>query len=261
MKRRAFTLVELLVVIAVIALLLSILMPALRLAKDKAMVVYCGNNIKQQLLAFMIYGQDYNNKVFGDIGWLDGTDRWKYRLFMKYLGMNTEGSIVDETIPITQEDIKAPDIFYCPSNVSRSGSRRQSYWDFGGSTRASWRIIAYLWILENDPWVTRKEPVWGNDNKIWVTRLDVGNPYEAELITDVAYQDALTLEFDIIMSGSSQGSSTGMPETSSHIKSSEKLFGANIGFCDGSVRWRNFSEMKPRFRWGGVNGSGPINWW
>jgi len=289
MKRRAFTLVELLVVIAIIALLLSILMPALRLAKDKAWVVYCGNNIKQQLIGFMLYGQDYNNKIFRDYGWLDGTDRWKYKYIMKYMGMNTDGSIVYapqqpdghayaemdtdsrimadtwDTAPITQEDIKAPDVFYCPSNISRSGSRKQFYWDWdiGSGGRAPWRIIAFLWLLEDELWDGdgAKEPPWGNDYKIWAARLDVQNASEAELITDIAYSDAATGKFEIIISGGSGGGGPGMPESSSHIKSSEKLFGANIGFCDGSVRWRNFNDLKKRWRWGGINGSGPICWW
>jgi prepilin-type N-terminal cleavage/methylation domain-containing protein len=56
----AFTLIELLIVIAVIALLLAILLPALRLAKAKAREVLCLNNLKQLQLCARYYTDDYD---------------------------------------------------------------------------------------------------------------------------------------------------------------------------------------------------------
>ena len=52
---KGFTLIELLVVIAIIALLLSILIPALNKVKEQAKFVVGGNNIKQVVLAEMMY--------------------------------------------------------------------------------------------------------------------------------------------------------------------------------------------------------------
>ncbi len=261
MKRQAFTLVELLVVIAIIALLMSILMPALRLARDQAMVAVCSNNIHQQLIGFMCYAGEYNNKVFGDTGWLDGTDRWKYKPLMKCMSLEVEGSIINNigSVPRTQADIPAPDVFYCPSNKSRTGDRRQCWWDFDvcGTGRAPWRIIGYLWILENDTGTAPKQKILGDENKQWVTRLDVKNAANVELVTDIAYADRTTGQFDIMLSGGSGGTGPGMAETSSHVKNSKVLFGMNIGFCDGHVEWRPFNQMQHRWSWG----SGPNNWW
>ncbi len=62
-KFRAFTLVELLVVVAIIALLIAILLPALNKAKDAAKTVVCMSNLKQLGLTFNLYAQDYRNHV------------------------------------------------------------------------------------------------------------------------------------------------------------------------------------------------------
>jgi prepilin-type N-terminal cleavage/methylation domain-containing protein/prepilin-type processing-associated H-X9-DG protein len=54
-----FTLVELLVVISIIALLLSILLPSLKLAKDRAKEVVCASQLKQWGVAFGCYANDH----------------------------------------------------------------------------------------------------------------------------------------------------------------------------------------------------------
>ena len=57
-KRHGFTLIELLVVISIIALLLSIMMPALAKAKKQAQLVICSSNLHQQSVAFNTYAAD-----------------------------------------------------------------------------------------------------------------------------------------------------------------------------------------------------------
>lgn len=63
-QRRAFTLVELLVVISIIALLLAILMPSLNKAKEQAKQIVCKNNIRSVAFANFTYSQDYNGSFF-----------------------------------------------------------------------------------------------------------------------------------------------------------------------------------------------------
>ena len=64
-RRRAFTLVELLVVIGIIALLIAILMPALNRAREHTRRVRCLSNMRQLTIAWLMYAQNHKGKICG----------------------------------------------------------------------------------------------------------------------------------------------------------------------------------------------------
>lgn len=59
--RRAFTLVELLVVIGIITVLIAILLPALSAARAQANFVICQSNLKQLGTCIQMYSQEFND--------------------------------------------------------------------------------------------------------------------------------------------------------------------------------------------------------
>jgi len=67
-RRAAFTLVELLVVIAVIALLAALLFPVFAQTRARSQSTTCGSNLKQLTLAWMLYAGDNEDLLVNNYG-------------------------------------------------------------------------------------------------------------------------------------------------------------------------------------------------
>lgn len=86
MKR--FTLIELLIVIAIIAILAALLLPALNVAREKARNIACRGNLKSLYLIWNFYSNDYDEWCFPGNGRTNlwGNQPWpKFLYELKYL--------------------------------------------------------------------------------------------------------------------------------------------------------------------------------
>ena len=78
--RRAFTLIEVLVVIAVLAILAALLLPVLSRAKDSGRRAACISNLHQLFIATSLYAADHEGIYPPD----SATHHWPHQLFSGY---------------------------------------------------------------------------------------------------------------------------------------------------------------------------------
>lgn len=164
-KKKAFTLVELLVVIAIMAILMAILLPALSKAREQARTTVCKTNLKTQWTACTMYMDDYGGRFptsdASYYGWggKQGTEIDSYeeefarsastRLLNKYVGRLG-------TVDIDDMD-NALKVFQCPSDRGCFGGAWNDSAIFGGPDRlpSAWETLGYSYhyncaALNND---------------------------------------------------------------------------------------------------------------
>jgi prepilin-type N-terminal cleavage/methylation domain-containing protein len=121
-ERKGFNSVELLVVIAVIAILIGILLPAIRHIKSKTMAVACKSNLRQLGICFFMYANNNNDRMFS--------------YTKSYSGQPNIITIWTEEISSYYED---PKLCFCPMATEISNTVVYKNRKLGGKFRA-WNV-------------------------------------------------------------------------------------------------------------------------
>jgi prepilin-type N-terminal cleavage/methylation domain-containing protein len=111
-SRNAFTLVELLVVIGIIAVLISILLPTLGRAREAAKKVQCLSNLRQIHTFFVMYAQANRDQVPLAYG---TNKQFNYAIWDGYF--ITPGQYVMYGLLHEAGFMKSPKVYYCPSQT------------------------------------------------------------------------------------------------------------------------------------------------
>jgi len=132
--RRGFTLIELVIVIAIIAILSSILLPALSKAKARAQGLGCLNNARQLTMAWGIYSDDHNGMLAYNLGSSSTNVPMSLNWVNNVLDWNTINTDNTNFAKLVETGLgpyasKDANVYRCPSDRVLDDLQRSAGWE------------------------------------------------------------------------------------------------------------------------------------
>jgi len=233
MVKKAFTLVELLVVISVVALLMAILMPALSRAKQESQSIVCLNNLRQMLLAANVYANEndgfypsayYNKTVNG----IKTRYCWDFSTTKDW---STTPATVKVRPGILWDGKTIEKIHQCPAFKGKSNTANDPYTGYNYNTS----------YIGRDETQSPRPP----DNAIPSAKvLEVGQPDRTAIFGDGQYTEGANKFMRAPFSNPRDASFSGRWAGTQGYRHNGKT---NVAFCDGHVQsWKElYSETYP----------------
>ncbi len=222
LRRRGagFTLVELLVVIGIIAILMSLLFPALTRVRERARRALCANNMRQCMAGLFNYATSNGDK-FPPMQ--RGGDGWEHVVYVSDLTYN---AVVQAT--------GTGKVWTCPNSV---------VWeDYSDSIELPMHQEPYGWLIgyflmsgaDDTPWW-----VGTPDLDSWISPQRIGQSGSLVFMADTTEQTGVT--YPTRGTHGPRGNVFGDVDEPPQLT---EIQGGNVGLLDGSVSWKPLSEMK-----------------
>ena len=253
---KGFNLVELLVLLGVIAVLITLQLPALAGGKSQTRIGMCASHVQQIALACQIYANENNDRL--PVLALSGSWAWDVPASQVNALLNSGAQT---------------NTFYCPGTAPRftdlqnwSGPDNTTLWGYGLGGANPFHTIGYALTFSGS--ASRLAPTNVNTTiqPERISDLGLGTSYivpasERVLVADATLSSGSTLpgylhpenNYVSIMGGF-QWNGASYPHVSPHLKGNVPV-GGNLGFKDGHVDWRRFELMTIR------SASGATFWW
>ncbi len=139
---RAFTLIEMLVVVAIISLLVAILLPSLNRAREQARMATCLSNLRTLGQALVMYADDNKDRLPNA------------NLPNMFIDGSEEPSTI-MMIGLTRKYVRAPAVFHCPMDSDPVPTTIDNvYYSVRNSARISYDFYSFWWYPEYGPKLT-----------------------------------------------------------------------------------------------------------